>query len=111
MSEIKRFLVEDNGETHELFVEIPNIPDIPSFSQRPGEMGVTEDILIRMQEVQEQIKIYAKFALGAFVKLAEAEVEEITLKFGVKLNGKAGAIFTEGSAEGSMEVQVKCKPK
>jgi len=36
-------------------------------------------------------------------------VEEISLKFGIKLGGKTGIIFTEGSAEGSMEISVKCK--
>ncbi len=42
--------------------------------------------------------------------LAGAEVEEINLKFGMKIGGKAGLpIFTEGTAESNFEVSVKCK--
>jgi hypothetical protein len=41
---------------------------------------------------------------------SEAEVEEVTIKFGIKLGGKTGIPFvTEGSAESNFEFEVKCK--
>jgi hypothetical protein len=112
MSELKRLLIEDDGKTVEIFVEspsIPTLPDPPTIAKRPGEKGATDEILLKMADIQSQIQSYAKFAIGAFQHLGTAEVEEITLKFGIKLGGKTGVIFTEGSAEGSMEISVKCK--
>lgn len=113
MSELNRLLIEQDGKTVEIYVESPPTPPVPESTdtgKRPGEKGATTDeILLKMGEVQEKIQTYANFAIGAFQHLGGAEVEEIHLKFGVKLGGKTGVIFTEGSAEGSMEVSVKCK--
>jgi hypothetical protein len=103
MSELQRILIEENGKTVEIFVESPPVPAIANptnTGKRPGEKGATDEVLL---------KTYANFAIGAFQHLGSAEVEEITLKFGIKLGGKTGIIFTEGSAEGSMEISVKCK--
>jgi hypothetical protein len=39
-------------------------------------------------------------------------VEEITLKFGLKVGGEAGVpILTKALAETNFEIEVKCKPK
>jgi hypothetical protein len=111
MSELKRLLIEENGKTIEIFVESPPIPDIPeptNTGKRRGEKGAMDEAILKMEEVQDKIQAYANFVIGAFQHLGSAQVEEITLKFGVKLGGKTNVIFTEGSAEGSMEVSVKC---
>ena len=113
MSELQRLVISENGKTVEIYVEAPPAPTLPkehsAIGQRPGEKGATDEILLKLEEVQEKISTYANFAIGAFQKLAGAEVEELNLKFGIKLGGKTGVIFTEGSAEGSMEISVKCK--
>ncbi|NMF84522.1 CU044_2847 family protein [Nodosilinea sp. P-1105] len=112
MSELTRLLVEDNGTITEIYVEAPPTPPIAEPSRsgtRPGEKGVTDEVLLKMEEIQSNITAYANFAIGAFQRLGGAEVEELNLKFGIKLGGKTGVIFTEGSAEGSMEISVKCK--
>lgn len=112
MSELQRLVIEEDGKTVEIYVEGPPMPSTPPTAppgQRPGEKGATETILLKMDEIQTKVTTYANFAIGAVKNLAGAEVEEITLKFGMKLGGKTGVIFTEGSAEGSMEVSVKCK--
>jgi Trypsin-co-occurring domain 1 len=111
MSELKRLLIEDNGKILEIYIESPAIPPLSVSTdpgKRPGEKGATDEILLKMSEIQEKIQAYANFAIGAFQHLGAAEVEEITLKFGIKLGGKTGIVFTEGSAEGSMEISVKC---
>lgn len=112
MSELTRLLIEENGITTEIYVEAPPTPSIAEPTRsgtRPGEKGATDEVLLKMSEIQSKITTYANFAIGAFQKLGGAEVEELNLKFGIKLGGKTGIIFTEGSAEGSMEVSVKCK--
>ena len=112
MSELQRLLIQENGETVEIYVEAPPAPPLPetvASGRRPGEKGATDEVLLKMEEIQGKIQTYANFAIGACKNLAGAEVEEINLKFGIKLGGKTGVIFTEGSAEGSMEISVKCK--
>ncbi|MFO0129708.1 MAG: CU044_2847 family protein [Pseudanabaena sp.] len=112
MAELQRLAIEENGQIVEIYIETPQIADSPepkSTGGRSGAKGGTDEVLLKMEEVQSKIKTYANFAIGAFKHLGGAEVEEISLKFGIKLGGKTGIIFTEGSAEGSMEISVKCK--
>lgn len=112
MPELERLLVESNGERTELFIEAPAdlpIPESTDMETRPGEKGSISDVLLTTEEIHKKIKTYANFAIDAFKSLGTAEVEEINLKFGVKLGGKTGIVFTEGSAEGSLEISVKCK--
>ncbi|MEO1181833.1 MAG: CU044_2847 family protein [Cyanobacteria bacterium J06636_28] len=55
---------------------------------------------------------FLSFPKGDYPSAAFVEVEEITLKFGIKIAGSTGMpILTQGSAEGSFQVEVKCKPK
>lgn len=61
MSEVKRFQVEENGETYEIFIETMPSPGIPIRSVNdddPGGMGVVNDISVRMQQAQNMIRGY-----------------------------------------------------
>ncbi|WZI66496.1 MAG: CU044_2847 family protein [Gloeotrichia echinulata IR180] len=72
--------------------------------------GFREEAVVKIQEVHNQIRAYTKYAIGAFKNLGVAEVEEVTLKFGLKIGGKTGIpLLTEGSAESNFEIEVKCK--
>jgi hypothetical protein len=113
MSEVQRLLIEENGEIHEIFVESKTDPTVatynPGGSKRPGEMGVGEEAQVKMQQARSMIRAYAMYALSAFKDFGVAEVQEVTLKFGLKLNAKAGIPYiTEGSAESNLEISVKC---
>lgn len=103
MSELKHIYFEADGEVQELDV---NVEVIDNDSPYDEERGISES----MQQAQQLIRDYTEYALNAFKNFTTAEVEEITLKFGIKLGGKKGIPFvTEGSAEGNLEVQIKCK--
>lgn len=109
MSEIERLLVKEDGQEYELFIESKTAPDLPdSDDDEPGTRALRS--AVDLQKVHERIRGYTKFAVGAFKNFSEAEVEEITIKFGIKLGGKTGIPFvTEGSAESNFEIEVKCK--
>lgn len=112
MSDVKRFQFEENGEAFEIFIETKSSPEVPAPSENdddPGSMGVVNDISIKMQQAQNMIRGYTLYALNAFRNLGDANVEEISLKFGLKIGGKTGIPYiTEGSADCNLEVSVKC---
>ncbi|MEI6063414.1 MAG: CU044_2847 family protein [Pseudanabaena sp. ELA748] len=69
-----------------------------------------EDAIKNLQEIHETIRFYTKYAIGAFKNLGDAQVEEVNLKFGLKISGEAGIpILTKASAESNFEISVKCK--
>ncbi|MBE9224563.1 hypothetical protein IQ264_03630 [Phormidium sp. LEGE 05292] len=111
MSEVERLRIKDNGQEYDLYIQSKTDIDIPEREDdEPVTRGVMPIATVNIQDVHNQIRSYTKFALGAFKNFTEAEIEEVTIKFGIKLGGKAGIPFvTEGSAESNFEIEVKCK--
>lgn len=109
MSDIQPLLVEDeDGTTYTIYVESKTPTELPTDLPQPGEVdkddreayGFTDSAIAKLQEIHGTIRAYAWYAIGAFRNLGAAEVEEIQLKFGLKIGGKTGVpILTQGSAE------------
>ncbi len=103
MTELKPIYFEADGEVHELDVKVKVVDEDNPYDE---ERGVVET----MQQAQQLIRGYSEYALNAFKNFTAAELEEVTLKFGIKMGGKKGVPFvTEGSAEGNLEIEIKCK--
>lgn len=114
MSEVQRLLIQEGDRTYEIYVESKSTPDIPPPQEQEYDpakgYGFKEDAAVKMQEARQMIRGYAIYALSAFKDFGAAEIEEVTLKFGMKLSGKGGIPYiTEGSAESNLEIEVKCK--
>jgi hypothetical protein len=116
MSEVQRLLVEVEGETYEIYVEskeTPTMPEVaPNLDSDDEEESYSfqlEDAAVKMREAHRVIQGYALYTISAFKKnFGLANVEEVKLKFGMKMGGKAGIPYiTEGSAEGNVEIEVK----
>jgi Trypsin-co-occurring domain 1 len=107
-------LLDEDGTTYTIFVET-TAPEVllPSVETEDGDResyGITEDTVAKLKEIHSTIRAYAWYAIGAFKNFGGAEVEELNLKFGLKIGGKTGVpILTEGSAEANFEISVKCK--
>lgn len=112
MTEVQRFQFEENGEAYEIYIETKSAPEIPIRStddDDPGGMGIVDDITIKMRQAQNMIRGYTLYALNAFKDLQGANVEEVNLKFGLKVSAKTGIPYiTEGSADCNLEISVKC---
>jgi len=108
MSELERFAFKADGEVYEFTIdEAATSQEDSPFDE---ERDVRSDAINRMQQARLLIRNYAMYAVTAFKDFGAAEVEELTLKFGIKMGGKAGIPYiTEGSAEGHLEIEVKCK--
>lgn len=89
----------------------PSPPPTPSDEDDEYESKDAKDEAIAsMQEVHKHIRLYTTYAIGAFKNFAGAEIEELNLKFGLKIANKTGIpMLTEGSGEANFEIEVKCK--
>ena len=108
MSELERFAFEEKKQVYEVVIDqaATSQEDSPFDEER----DVRSDASNRMQQARLLIRNYAMYAVTAFKDFGAAEVEEVTLKFAIKMGGKAGIPYiTEGSAESNLEVEVKCK--
>ncbi|HEY9670450.1 MAG TPA: CU044_2847 family protein [Waterburya sp.] len=113
MSEVQRLLFDENGQTYEVYIESKATPTMPPpRGQGSGResMGFQDDAVVKMQQARQMIRAYTAYALSAFKDFGAGEIEEVTLKFGIKLGGKVGIPYiTEGSSESNLEIEVKCK--
>lgn len=105
-------LQDEDGTTYTIFVET-KAPEmlLPSVEPEEGDhesYGIAEDTVAKLKDIHGTIRAYAWYAIGAFKNFGGAEVEELNLKFGLKIGGKTGVpILTEGSAEANFEVSKK----
>ncbi len=115
MSTIRPVQLEDaDGTTYTVYIESTepaNLPDTgPTRSGDRESYGLNEKFRAELKDIHGTIRAYTWYVIGAFKNLSGVQVEEMTLKFGMKIGGRAGLpIFTEGTAESNFEVSVKCK--
>ena len=117
MTDVDRLVFEDEqGNDYTLFMEAADSLALPDSSGADGDdeyerMGINE-VKVQLSEVHAKLQNYARYAIGAFQNVPFADIEEITLKFGVKISGSTGIpILTHGSVEGDFHIEIKCKPK
>lgn len=76
---------------------------LPSFNQ--PRVNPTQSI----QMVQSTIRTYAYYCMTAFKNFGAANVDEVTLEFGVNLSADAGIPYiASGKAESNLKITVKC---
>jgi len=125
---------DDQGNTFDVFVQIPETqsteaspPSQPSSPQSQNDDDEYEEAMglkdlahsavqqvkkVSLKAVHTTIQTYTKIAIGAFQNLPGVDVEEVTLKFGIAIEGTTGMpILMGGSAGANFEIEVKCKPK
>lgn len=113
MSEVQQLFFQADGEIEQIEINV-TATEITSEIEEEDDgieyMDVRTDAIARMQQARQMIRSYTIYALSAFKDFNTAEIEEVRLKFGIKLGGKAGIPYiTEGSAESNLEIEVKCK--
>ena len=106
----KIYIEQEDGEIVSLEIsESDDDQPVDTDSDRQS-YGAKEDAIAKLQDIHETIRFYTKYAIGAFKNLGDAQVEEVNLKFGLKISGEAGIpILTKASAESNFEIEVKCK--
>jgi Trypsin-co-occurring domain 1 len=68
-----------------------------------------QQALQSFQAIEGTIRSYTTYTLNAFRHLAIANVDKVTLEFGIKVGGEAGIPYvTKGTAESNLKITVEC---
>src|SRR6478672_9541377 len=63
----------------------------------------------RSQAIEGTIKAYTTYTLNAFKQVAIANVDKVTLEFGIEIGGEAGVPYvTKGTAKSNLKVTIEC---
>jgi hypothetical protein len=74
-----------------------------------NEKGLKEDFQKHIQDLQSTIFAYTNYSLAAFKKVAMANVDKVTLEFGIEIGGETGIPYvTKGTAKSNLKIQVEC---
>jgi hypothetical protein len=88
-------------------VEIPK--EISTSGGRVAKGTKPEQILQNFQVIENTIRIYTTYTLNSFRNLAIANVNEVTLQFGVEIGAEGGIPYiTKGTAKSNLNITVKC---
>lgn len=119
----QRLILEDTDTTYHVLIEsdqpIHPLParddDLEAYDPNPSRRVITPptippEMRVKLADVHRTIQGYTQYAIGAFKNLAIAEVEEITLKFKLKISAEGGIpMIASGKTESDFEIEVKCK--
>jgi hypothetical protein len=117
MTKLTPIQLDDNTV---IYIEATEDVDAPSVSteQSSGERGredyglsddVQRRVLQNFQTIQTTIHAYTVYTLNAFKKVASANIDKVTLEFGIELGGEAGIPYvTKGTAKSNLKITVEC---
>ncbi len=77
------------------------------YNLNPAQLQ--QQIARNFQDIQKTIHAYTVYTLNAFKKVAIANVDKVTLEFGIELGGEAGVPYvTKGTAKSNLKITVEC---
>ena len=69
----------------------------------------TELVINSFKSVETTIRAYTNYTLNAFKQVAIANVDKVTLEFGIELGGEAGVPYvTKGTVKSNLKITVQC---
>ena len=121
MTKLTPILLDDNTviyiETTENVEAPPVKPEEPvedeeeeattDYNLNPAQLQ--QQLARNFQDIQKTIHVYTVYTLNAFKKVAIANVDKVTLEFGIELGGEAGVPYvTKGTAKSNLKITVEC---
>jgi hypothetical protein len=82
--------------------------------EAPIKRGMSADarqklIVQSFQAIEGTIRAYTTYTLNAFKQMAIANVDKVTLEFGIKVGAEACVPYiTKGTAESNLKITVEC---
>jgi hypothetical protein len=70
---------------------------------------IRQKMMQNFLSIQNTIRTYTVYTLNAFKQIPIAEVNKVTLEFGIEIGGEAGVPYvTKGTAKSNMKITVEC---
>ena len=96
-----------------IYVEAEDDVTAPNVSTTQGTTRTSKgagDVAVQsFQAMQGTIRTYTAYTLNAFKEMATANVDKVTLEFGVKVAGAGGVPYiTKASGECNLKITVEC---
>ena len=110
MAQLAPIQLEDGTTIYIETEETVTAPLVPSASKDPTRTpkGLGEQAVNNFQAMQSTIRTYTAHTLNAFKEVATANVDKVTLEFGIKVAGEGGVPYiTKGSAECNLKITVE----
>lgn len=81
-----------------------------ALTERGFGTGTRQRTIVQSFEaIEGTIRAYTTHTLNAFKQVAIANVDKVTLEFGIKVAGEAGVPYvTKGTAESNLKITVEC---
>jgi len=71
--------------------------------------AVQEKAVQSFSAIEGTVRAYTVYTLNAFKNLAGANIDKVTLKFGIEIGGEAGIPYiTKGTAKSNLNIEVEC---
>ncbi|MGF1571189.1 MAG: CU044_2847 family protein [Nodosilinea sp.] len=125
MTQLVPIRLEDGTE---IYLEATENVAAPDSAPHPGEPGQPGTEMTRtakgvnwgvgappmpaaqsFKAIEGTIRTYTNYTMNAFKDMATANVESVTLEFGIKVGGEAGVPYvTKGTAESNLKITVQC---
>ena len=76
---------------------------------RSGSGGTPSQAMQQLAAMQGTIKAFAVYTLNSFKQISSANVDKVTLEFGINVGGEAGIPYiTKGSVGSNLKITVEC---
>jgi hypothetical protein len=116
MTKVIPIQLDDNTVIYIEATEEVDVPSVPTQTgvARQGPKGVVSDSVKKQAmesfaAIQSTIYTYTALTLNAFKKVAIANVDKVTLEFGIEVGGEAGVPYvTKGTAKSNLKITVEC---
>ena len=75
----------------------------------PNPNNVQRQVIQSFQAVEGTIRAYTTHTLNALKKVTDANIDKVTLEFGITVGGEAGVPYvTKGTVESNLKIKVEC---
>jgi hypothetical protein len=77
-------------------------------SSTESNISPEEQIENNFPSIANTIKAYTEYTLNAFKQVDNANIDKVTLEFGIKVMGKIGVPYVTTSADSHLKITVEC---
>jgi Trypsin-co-occurring domain 1 len=100
----------DNVDTPPVSIEVsPDGEEEALIDKGWNADAAQKQIVQNFQAIEGTIRAYTVYSLNAFKKIPVANINKVTLEFGIKVGGEAGIPYvTKGTAESNLKITVEC---